>query len=228
MASPELTINLSVKSQLYKLSGGSPESLSGYIVAVHSAGNGGRGQLASGNGASTAGIGFQRGLAAVASRWLPRSFLCSFQRAGAGRLEILVPPAAVADMVVVDIAAADTSAVDTLWPPHMLGSDQDLVYASRRSVAAVYSSRVDTVAISGTAVGGTTALARAGGGRMFTASTLGVRLGLRRRSGALRRAAFTNFRSKACRIPGQGQVCPRCGRPKRPERVSCSPDFSQC
>jgi hypothetical protein len=92
MASPELTINLSVKSQLYKLSGGSPESLSGYIVAVHSAGNGGRGQLASGNGASTAGIGFQRGLAAVASRWLPRSFLCSFQRAGAGRLEILVPP----------------------------------------------------------------------------------------------------------------------------------------
>jgi hypothetical protein len=32
------------------------------------------------------------GLTAVASRWLPRSFLCSFQRAGAGRLEILVPP----------------------------------------------------------------------------------------------------------------------------------------
>jgi hypothetical protein len=35
----ELTINHSVKSQLYKRSGGSLESLSGHIVAVHSAGN---------------------------------------------------------------------------------------------------------------------------------------------------------------------------------------------
>ena len=43
----------------------------------------------------------------------------------------------------------------------------------RRDLEPVLSSQVDTVAISGTAVGGTTALARAGYGQTITASTCG-------------------------------------------------------
>jgi hypothetical protein len=93
-------------------------------------------------------------------------------------------------MVVVDMAAADTSAVDTLWPPHMLGSDQDLLYASRRGIAPVYSSRVDNAAISGMAVGGITVLAHAGGGRTFMASTFGCAI----------RAAKAHRRAATCSI----------------------------
>jgi hypothetical protein len=94
--------------------------------------------------------------------------------------------AAVADTVVgmaeavVGTSAVDTSAVDTQWPrasrlhtlhPDMLWSDLALVRTSR--LDNTLTSRVDTVAISGMAVGGITALARAGGGRTFTASTFG-------------------------------------------------------
>ena len=116
--------------------------------------------------------------------------------------------AAVADMVVVDMAvvdmavaaAVDTSAgmlaVDTLWPPPallaMLWSDLDRVYASRPGIAPVYSSRMDIAAISGTAVGGTTALARAGVGRTSMASTFGCAIRALQ-SPALRLAAFTNI-----------------------------------
>jgi hypothetical protein len=49
----------------------------------------------------------------------------------------------------------------------------DPVCASRPGIAPVHSSLVDTAAISGTAVGGTMASARAGYGRTFTASTCG-------------------------------------------------------
>jgi hypothetical protein len=94
-------------------------------------------------------------------------------KAGATAAVAADTAAVVVDTSVVDTSAVDTSAVDTLWPPHMLGSDQDLVYALHRGIAPVYSSRVDTAAISGMAVGGTTALARAGGGRTSTASTFG-------------------------------------------------------
>jgi hypothetical protein len=145
--------------------------------------------------------------------------------------------AVVVDMAAVDMAAVvDTSALDTLWPPpshldtsrlhtlrpDMLSSDLDPVRTSRLDIGAMNTSLADTAAISGTAVGGITALARAGGGRTFTASTFGCAIkapqSRRRSGGALRLAAFTTFRSMACRIPAHGQVCPRCGRPRRPER----------
>ncbi len=40
--------------------------------------------------------------------------------------------------------------------------------------------------------------------------------------------AFTNFRSMACRISVQGQVCPTMRTPEEAGDVSCLPDFSQC
>src|SRR5258708_30803374 len=69
-------------------------------------------------------------------------------------------------------AVVDTSSVDTLWPPSrlhtlrtdMLWADPDPVRTSCLDVEAMNTSRVDTAAISGTAVGGITAFARAGGG----------------------------------------------------------------
>ena len=104
----------------------------------------------------------------------------------------------VADFVPVG-AVVDTSAVDILWPhPSRLGTsrlhtsvvdalwsrldsprldtswlDLDPVHTSRLDIETVHTSRLDTAAISGTAVGGITALARAGYGRTMTASTCG-------------------------------------------------------
>ena len=104
----------------------------------------------------------------------------------------------VADFVPVG-AVVDTSAVDILWPhPSRLGTsrlhtsvvdalwsrldsspldtswlDLDPVHTSRLDIETVHTSRLDTAAISGTAVGGITALARAGYGRNITASTCG-------------------------------------------------------
>ena len=104
----------------------------------------------------------------------------------------------VADFVPVG-AVVDTSAVDILWPhPSRLGTsrlhtsavdalwsrldssrqdtswlDLDPVHTSRPDIETVHTSRLDTAAISGTAVGGITALARAGYGRTITASTCG-------------------------------------------------------
>src|SRR5215813_10036471 len=95
----------------------------------------------------------------------------------------MLTPGAVAMVAVVDTpveaVAVDTSAADTLWPPpprpdtsppdtsrlDMLRSDPDNAHA--------YISRADIAAISGTAVGGITASAHAGGGLTFTASTFG-------------------------------------------------------
>jgi hypothetical protein len=89
-------------------------------------------------------------------------------------------------------AVVDTWAVDTLWPhPSRLDTsrlhtsrldssrldtswlDMDPVRMLRMDIEAMYTSRVDTTAISGTAVGGITALVRAGYGRTITASTCG-------------------------------------------------------
>jgi hypothetical protein len=65
----------------------------------------------------------------------------------------------------------------TLWlgmgPVRTPSLGMDPVHTSRLDIAAVHTSRVDTAAISGTAVGGITALARAGYGRTFTPSTCG-------------------------------------------------------
>jgi len=106
--------------------------------------------------------------------------------------------AVVADFVPVG-AVVDTSAVDILWPhPSRLGTsrlhtsvvdalwsrldssrldtswlDLDPVHTSRLDIETVHTSRLDTTAISGTAVGGITALVRAGYGRTITASTCG-------------------------------------------------------
>jgi hypothetical protein len=78
------------------------------------------------------------------------------------------------------VAVVDTSEVDTLWP-HLSRLDTsrldtswlDTVRTSGMDIEAMYTSRVDTTAISGTAVGGITALVRAGYGRTITASTCG-------------------------------------------------------
>jgi hypothetical protein len=80
------------------------------------------------------------------------------------------------------VAVVDTSEVDTLWP-HLSRPDtsrldtswldMDPVRTSGMDIEARYTSRVDTTAISGTAVGGITALVRAGYGRTITASTCG-------------------------------------------------------
>ena len=106
--------------------------------------------------------------------------------------------AVVADFTAVG-AVVDTSAVDILWPhPSRLGTsrlhtsvvdalwsrldssrldtswlDLDPVRTSRLDIETVHTSRLDTAATSGTAVGGITALARAGYGRTITASTCG-------------------------------------------------------
>jgi len=88
---------------------------------------------------------------------------------------------------VVVVAAADTlavAAVDTLpvdasrlgmgrAPPLWLGVDPDRVYMSRQDIAPTHLSQANTAAISGMAVGGITALARAGYGRTTTVSTYG-------------------------------------------------------
>jgi len=58
-------------------------------------------------------------------------------------------------------------------PPLWLGVDPDRVYMSRQDIAPTYLSPADTAAISGMAVGGITALARAGYGRTTTMSTYG-------------------------------------------------------
>jgi hypothetical protein len=72
-----------------------------------------------------------------------------------------------------------TSVVDALWS-RLDGSrldtswlDLDPVRTSRLDIETVHTSRLDTTATSGTAVGGITALARAGYGRTITASTCG-------------------------------------------------------
>ena len=71
------------------------------------------------------------------------------------------------DMSRLDMSRLDTSRLDTSW------LDMDPVHTSRLDIEPVHTSRVDTAAISGTAVGGITALARAGYGRSITASTCG-------------------------------------------------------
>jgi hypothetical protein len=152
------------------------------------------------------------------------------------------------DMAAVDMAAVvdtseeavvDTSAVDTLWPrqshldtsrlhtlhPDMLWSDLDPVRTSRLGIEAMNTSRVDTAAISGTAVGGITALARAGYGRTFTASTCGRAIKVlqsRRRSGARSgpRHLPTSDRWLAG-FPRRDQVCPTMRTPKEAGEVSC-------
>ena len=100
-----------------------------------------------------------------------------------------VPVGAVVDTSAVDIlcphpsrlgtSRLHTSVVDALWS--RLDSsrldtsrlDLDPVHTSRLDIETVHTSRLDTTAISGTAVGGITALARAGYGRTITASTCG-------------------------------------------------------
>jgi len=112
-----------------------------------------------------------------------------------GTAEVADMVAAVVDMAVAGstaVAVVDTSEVDTLWP-HLSRPDTsrpdtsrldssrldtswldlDPVHTSRLDIETVHTSRLDTAAISGTAVGGITALARAGYGRTITASTCG-------------------------------------------------------
>jgi hypothetical protein len=108
-----------------------------------------------------------------------------------------VPAGAVVDMSVVDTlwphpsrldtSRLHTSVVDAPWPhPSRLDTsrldssrldtsrlDLDPVHTSRLDIETVHTSRSDTTATSGTAVGGITALARAGYGRTITASTCG-------------------------------------------------------
>jgi len=109
----------------------------------------------------------------------------------------------------VDMSAADTLRPGTSWlgmdPAHASRSGMDPVYASRPGIAPVPSSRVDTAAISGTAVGGTTALARAGYGRTFTASTCGGAIEVlqsRRCNGC----AIASHDELIHHLPGIGQV----------------------
>jgi hypothetical protein len=77
------------------------------------------------------------------------------------------------------VAAVDTLPVDASRlgmgraPPLWLGVDPDRVYMSRQDIAPTYLSPADTAAISGMAVDGITALARAGYGRTTTMSTYG-------------------------------------------------------
>src|SRR6267378_240229 len=91
---------------------------------------------------------------------------------------------AAADTLVVvavdtSVVAADTLPVDASRlgmgqaPPLWLGVDPDRVYMSRQDIAPTHLSPADTAAISGMAVGGITALARAGYGRTTTVSTCG-------------------------------------------------------
>jgi hypothetical protein len=68
--------------------------------------------------------------------------------------------------------------------PPWLGVDPDRVSVRCQDSGLALSPPVDTVAISGTAVGGTTALARAGYGQTITASTCGPAI-------KVRDAAFT-------------------------------------
>src|SRR6266446_6119510 len=102
-----------------------------------------------------------------------------------GTTEVADMVAAVVDMAVAGstaVAVVDTSEVDTLWP-HLSRPDtsrldtswldMDPVRTSGMDIEAMYTSRVHTTAISGTAVGGITALVRAGYGRTITASTCG-------------------------------------------------------
>jgi hypothetical protein len=81
----------------------------------------------------------------------------------------------------ISVVAVHTSGVDAVGPegswlgvgqaqPLWLGAQPDLVHVSR---PALVHSLVDIAAISGTAVGGITALARAGYGRIITATTCG-------------------------------------------------------
>jgi hypothetical protein len=79
-----------------------------------------------------------------------------------------VPAVAVVDTPWPHLSRPDTSRLDTSW------SDMDPVRTSGMDIEAMYTSRVDTTAISGTAVGGITALVRAGYGRTITASMCGL------------------------------------------------------
>jgi hypothetical protein len=92
----------------------------------------------------------------------------------------------VAAVAILAVAAVDTSVVaaDTLpvdasrlgmgqAPPLWLGVDPDRVYVPRQDIAPTHLSPANTAAISGMAVGGITALARAGYGRTTTVSTYG-------------------------------------------------------
>jgi hypothetical protein len=89
------------------------------------------------------------------------------------------------DTLVADTLAADTLVADTLADTlraDISGLGTDPAHGSRLGVdphtsglhfTGAHSARVDTGGISGVAVGGTTALARAGYGRTITASTCG-------------------------------------------------------
>jgi hypothetical protein len=99
---------------------------------------------------------------------------------------MLLPLTAAVDTAVVDTSAAvDRPRLDTSWlgmdPAHASWLGMAPVYTSRLDIAPVHLSRVDTAAISGMAVGGITALARAGYGRTLTASTCGPAIEILRR-----------------------------------------------
>ncbi len=87
--------------------------------------------------------------------------------AGAVGTAVAADTAVVSVLDVPDTLRPPTSRLDTSW----LGMDP--VYTSPLDIAPARMSRVDTAAISGMAVGGITALARAGYGRTFTVSTCG-------------------------------------------------------
>src|SRR5713101_6811063 len=107
--------------------------------------------------------------------------------AAAATLVVLaVDTLVVAAVAILAAAAVDTSVVaaDTLPvdasrlgmgrpAPLWLGVDPDRVYMSRQDIAPTPLSPANTAAISGLAVGGITALARAGYGRTTTVSTYG-------------------------------------------------------
>ncbi len=99
---------------------------------------------------------------------------------------VAVDTLVVAAVAILAAAAVDTSVVaaDTLpvdasrlgmgrAAPLWLGVDPDRVYMSRQDIAPTHLSPANTAAISGMAVGGITALARAGYGRTTTVSTYG-------------------------------------------------------
>jgi hypothetical protein len=91
---------------------------------------------------------------------------------------VVVEAAAVGTLAVAAVdTPADTSAVDPLQQhTSVLDTsrlDMDPAHTSRLAIGPMYTSQVDTAAISGTAVGGITALARVGYGRNITASTCG-------------------------------------------------------
>jgi len=118
---------------------------------------------------------------------LPRNTAAVVVVAAADTLVVVaVDTLVVAAVAILAAAAVDTSVVaaDTLpvdasrlgmgrAAPLWLGVDPDRVYMSRQDIAPTHLSPANTAAISGMAVGGITALARAGYGRTTTVSTYG-------------------------------------------------------